>query len=315
MESPLTDTAIRATPDASAGFTLPITLTVATVQGWPTIASTIDTLRVAAEAVGGEVIVADGSGHEVPTEGQIGQAVRWESHPGESIFQLRYRTYRAARSGVVAVTEDHVHVPPDWAIRMIDAHRRNPEAAAIGGSVTNGATDSIMDWASFLIVQAPVAAPMRSGRAKRLSGAVNVSYKRSALDHPDTHEGMGAIDVLHQRALARDGAVLLSDDTIRVAHVQPLGFRRTTVINFHAGRTISGFRRKRMDAVNIVRILGAPFIPLARYIRTVALLAPRGYGPLLVRCSPAILWLLYAQGLGQFVGYLAGEGESPRHVL
>jgi hypothetical protein len=198
---------------------------------------------------------------------------------------------------------------------MIEAHQRHPDAAAIGGSVTNGAPDSIINWASFLIVQAPFAAPVKSGRARRLSGAVNVSYKRTALANPDTYEGMGAIDVLHQRELARRGAVLLNDDSIRVAHVQPMGVRDTTVLNFHAGRTISGFRRKRMDAVQAARILGAPFVPLARYVKTVRLLAPKGYGRLLVRCSPAMLWLLYAQGVGQFIGYVAGEGESPRKVL
>ncbi|MEX2080370.1 MAG: hypothetical protein WEC33_02050, partial [Dehalococcoidia bacterium] len=259
--------------------------------------------------------VADGSGYAAPTANQLGPNVRWERHPGESIFQLRTRTYGEAHGAIVAVTEDHVHVPPDWATRMIEAHRRHPEAAAIGGSVTNGASDSMMNWASFLIVQAPVAAPVKSGRAKRMSGAVNVSYKRSALESPDTFEGMGAIDVLHQRELGRRGAVLLNDDSIRVSHVQPLGFRDTTVLNFHAGRTISGFRRKRMDAVQVARILGAFFVPLARYVKTVGLLAPKGYGRHLIRCGPAMLWLLYAQGVGQFIGYVAGEGESPRKVL
>jgi hypothetical protein len=55
-------------------------------------------------------------------------------------------------------------------------------------------------------------------------------------------------------------------------------------------------------------------VPLARYVRTVVLLGPRGYAPLLTRCTPAILWLLYSQGLGQFIGYLFGPGDSPRRV-
>lgn len=294
---------------------VPITIAVTTVQGWPEIAAALDTWRRAAEAAGGEVVVADGSGRPAPAPDVVGRFVRWESHPGESIFQLRYRTYGSARGEIIAVTEDHVHVPGDWATRMVDAHQRHPEAAAIGGSVTNGATDSILDWATFMIVQAPVAAPMRSGRAKGLSGTVNVSYKRSALEDPDTYDGMGAIDVLHQRALGRRGAVLLNDDSIRVSHVQPLGSRAIMAINFHAGRTISGFRRKRMNAIQVARILGAPFVPIARYVRMAAILAPKGYGPLLIRCTPAVLLLLYIQALGQTVGYLAGEGDSPQKMM
>lgn len=311
----MTEIATSAIPAEANRPTLPITLTVATVQGWPAIAVAVKTLAVAADLAGGEVIVEDGSGRDRPPPDEIGRNVRWESHPGESVFQLRYRTYQAAMGRIVAVTEDHVHVPRDWGIRLIEAHERHPEAAAIGGSVTNGAEDSVMNWASFLIVQSAVAAPIRSGPASRLSGAVNVAYKRAAIDLPDTYDGMGAIDVLHQQELARGGALLLNDDTIRVSHVQPLGFRATTVLNFHAGRTISGFRRRHMDLVHVARIVGAPFVPLARYIRTVALLAPRGYGPLLMRCTPAMLWLLYAQGLGQFVGYLAGAGDSPQKIL
>jgi hypothetical protein len=308
-----TANALGRPPEIAA--TPPISLTVATVQGWPDIAAALETLTIAAKEAGGEVIVLDGSGHEAPTATEIGHPVRWESRAGESIFQLRDRAYRAARGDIVAVTEDHVHVPPDWAVRMMEAHRQHPEAAAIGGAVTNGATDSMMDWASFFVVQAYAAAPMRSGRATRLSGAVNVSYKRAALSDADTYEGMGAIDALHQRDLARQGAFLLNDDTIRVSHVQPLDFAATTTIHFHAGRTISGFRRKRMDAVQVARIVGAPIVPLARYVKAVAILAPKGYGRRLIACAPAMLLLLYSQGVGQFVGYLAGPGDSPRRVL
>jgi hypothetical protein len=312
----LTEGTTKTRPAEAVAAGVPITITDATVQGWPRISAALDTLRAAGEAAGGEVIVADGSGRPAPTDKEIGPHVRWLSHPGESIFQLRYRTYRAARGEIIASTEDHVHVPPDWAIRMIDAHGRHPEAAAIGGSVLNGATDTIMDWASFLVVQGPFAAPMKSGKAKRLVGVANVSYKRWALEAANNeHQGMGAMDALDQRDLAREGAILLNDDTIRVSHVQPLGFRGTTLIHFHAGRTVSGFRRKRMDLVQVARVLAAPFIPPIRYALTTAHLAGKGFGPLLVRCAPAMLWLFYMQGIGQTVGYLAGEGDSPRRVM
>jgi hypothetical protein len=310
---------VSPTPDAeptasSSGPPVPISVTVSTVQGWPEVAAALATLRASAEAAGGEVVVADGSGKGPAPADALGSSVRWLSQPGASIFQLRHATYQAAAGQIVAVTEDHVHVPREWASRHVAAHAANPEALAIGGSVLNGATDGTMDWASFLIVQAPVAAPMPSGPAKRLSGAVNVSYKRPALSHIDTFDGLGAMDGLHQRELAKRGGTLINDDSIRVSHVQSLGFRGTTAIHFHAGRTISGFRRRRMDLVQVARLLGAPFVPLVRYVRTVALLGPRGYGTLVLRCTPAILWLLYSQGLGQFVGYLAGEGDSPRRV-
>jgi hypothetical protein len=29
---------------------------------------------------------------------------------------------------------------------------------------------------------------------------------------------------------------------------------------------------------------------------------------------PAIFWLQYVAGAGEFIGYLSGPGESPRHL-
>jgi hypothetical protein len=292
----------------------PITVTVATIQGWPDIRAAVLSTAESTRQAGGELIVTDGSGRPAPPAEEIGAGVRWLSFPGESTFQLRARGYTLAQGKLVAITEDHVHVPLDWAARHVAAHRAHPEAQAIGGSVENVATGNMMDWASFLIVQAAVMAPIRSGPARRLSGAVNVSYKRAALANLDDFDGLGAMDGLHQRKLSEAGAALRNDDSIRVSHDQSLGFRGTTAIHYNAGRTISGFKRRRMTAIDVLRIVGAPFVPLARYVRLVVLHARRGYGPLVARMTPAILWLLYSQGLGQFVGYLAGPGDSPGKV-
>jgi hypothetical protein len=266
----------------------PISVTISTVQGWPDVRGPITEAAESVRRVGGELIVTDGSDQPAPTPAELGDGVRWLAFPGQSVFQLRERAYKVATGELVAVTEDHVHVPGDWAERM--------------------------DWGSFLIVQAPVAAPIRSGPARRLSGAVNVAYKRDALARIDDFGGLGAMDGLHQKALAASGATLLNDDTIRVQHDQSPGFRGSTAIHDNAGRTISGFKRRHLGAVDLLRILGAPVVPMARYLPTVWLLAPRGYGPQLMRCTPAILWLLYGQGVGQLLGCLLGPGDSPRRV-
>jgi hypothetical protein len=292
----------------------PISVTISTVQGWPEIAGNLATAIESVRAVGGEIVLTDGSGNPPPRSDEVGPGVVWLSYPGESVFQLRDRGYQAARGDIVAITEDHVRVPAGWAQEMLDAHTAHPEATAIGGSVENAATGNAIDWGSFLVVQANVAAPIRSGPAKRLSGAVNVSYKRHAIEDMETYGGLGAMDGLHQRHLAATGAPLLNDDTIRVLHDQSLGFRGTTAIHYNAGRTMSGFRRQHMDAVQWLRVIGAPIIPLARFARAVALLTPRGYGSQIARCGPAMLWLLYSQGVGQFIGYLAGPGDSPGKV-
>jgi hypothetical protein len=291
-----------------------ISVTVSTVQGWPDIEPNFRSLEAAAAAVSGEVVVTDGSGRPAPPVGVLGPATTWICEPGKSVFQLRLSAYRLARAPIIGVTEDHCFLPADWAKRNLDAHAAHPEAAAIGGSVVNGATDSAMDWASFLIVQSAVAAPIPSGPTARIAGAVSVTYKRAALADLDEYEGMGAIDTLHQRMLAASGAALIADDGIRVVHDQSLGFGGTVVIHFHAGRTFAAFRRQRRDAGQVARLLATPLVPVARFIRTARIVASKGYGPELLRATPAIWLLLVAQTAGQVLGFAAGPGDSPTKV-
>ena len=291
-----------------------ITITVATVEGWPDIERAVRSFEVAAAAAGGDVLIADGSGRPAPAAGALGPRTRWISEPGASVFQLRRRCYEEASAPIVGVSEDHCLLPPDWATRNLAVHAAHPEAAAVGGAVLNGATGSVMDWASFLVVQALFAAPIRSGPAERISGAVSVTYKRSALEGLESFDGLGAMDALHQRALAANGATLIADDGIRVVHDQSLGTLGTVLIHFHAGRTMSGFRRQHMDLRQVVRLAATPIVPLARLARVAALTAPRGYVRELARSLPTMWFLLVTQTVGQVVGYALGPGDSPRKV-
>lgn len=292
----------------------PITITVATVQGWPDIAANVRTVEVAAGAVDGDVLIADGSGRPAPPPDALGPRTRWISDPGASVFQLRLRSYREARSPIIGVTEDHCRLPADWAVRSLAAHREHPEALAVGGSVVNGATGTMMDRASFLVVQGPFIAPIRSGPTERISGAVCVSYRAEALRSMDGFDGLGAMDVLHQRSLVGGSHPFIADDSIRVVHDQSLGFFGTVLIHFHAGRTISGFRRRHLDARQIIRFLATPLIPFARFARVMVLTRPKGLTREVVRAAPAMWLLLMSQTVGQVTGYLAGPGDSPRKV-
>lgn len=149
-----------------------ISITIGTIQGWPAIRRVIASAEAAAAPVGGEVVVTDGSGLPVPDPAELAPTTTWRTMPGASVFQLRGLGYRLSRAPIMAITEDHCRVPPDWAKKMLDAHAAHPEAAAIGGSVENGATGSGLDWAAFLVVQTPMAAPIVSGPATKLAGAI-----------------------------------------------------------------------------------------------------------------------------------------------
>lgn len=297
------------TPDSPT-----ISITISTGQGWPDIREAVVAAEVAAARVGGEVIVTDGSDRPAPPDGALSDVTRWESIPDSSVFQLRGLGYGLARAPIVGITEDHCRVAPDWAERMLAAHAAHPEAIAVGGSVENGATGSAMDWASFLVVQAAHMAPIKSGPAEKIAGAVNVSYKRESLVTVDDFDGLGTMDVMHQRHLRRLGQTLEADDAIRVIHDQSLGTDGTIRIHYHAGRTFAGFLRRRPDRQTWLRLFGVLVVPYARFARTIAMSHRKGYGPILLRTWPQILLLFLVQAAGQVVGFAAGPGESPRKV-
>src|SRR5687768_2218889 len=98
----------------SEELSTPLSIVVGTIQGWPEVEANVRSFEAAAERVGGEVIVVDGSDRRPPAPDVLGQRTRWVSDPGASVFQGRLRGYQLARGDVVAITEDHCVAPADW---------------------------------------------------------------------------------------------------------------------------------------------------------------------------------------------------------
>ena len=69
-----------------------------------------------------------------------------------------------------------------------------------------------------------------------------------------------------------------------------------------------------MDRQARVRLLGVLFIPYVRFARAISLGARKGYGPVLARAWPMMLFLYLVQGAGHMVGFASGPGDSPRRV-
>ncbi len=154
---------------------------------------------------------------------------------------------------------------------------------------------------------------MRAGRIRCGVNHGNVSYKRAALETIDDNGGVGVVEHLHVRDLRRGGAMVYHDDRIRIAHVQSLGFAGTTAAHFHAGRCVA-LDRWRNDLGQWMRLLGCFVIPLVRLGRITRIGMTKPHRKQLVVSIPWMTWLLYAQAVGRFVGYLTGPGDSPHKI-
>lgn len=292
---------------------IPLSVVVATRQGWPCIAPCIESVLAQVREVGGELVVIDSSGRDAP---DLGPPVRWLSRPTSmSVFQLRHVAYGEARGAIVAETEDHCRVPAGWCDWILRRHAGHPEAIAIGGAVDNGTRDHLVDWAAYFITQISYTAPLANGPAGRITGPANVSYKRAALERMPDNGPFGAIHLFDNVTLRRDGEVLLLDDSHPVLHDQSMGFGPTTAIEFHNGRAIGGFQRRRMSARDWLRIAVFPVLPLYRSSRTLRIaLTKRVPKATLAASMPLIVWLQYCASAGELLGYTTGPGDSPRHL-
>jgi hypothetical protein len=292
-----------------------ISVMFATIRGWPDARLPVDATRDQLRKLGGELVVVDGSGRPAPPADEVGDHVRWNSRPGESVFQLRLAGYEACRSGIVALTEDHCAPAGDWCERILAAHAAHPEAVAVGGAVENGTTDHLIDWATFIVTQAPFVPPLTNGPTERVAGAATTSYKRIALERRPDHGEFGAIELFDAIEMRAPGEILLNDDSIRVSHHQSMGLRGTTASQFDNGRTIAGFRRTAMTRGDWLRIAGFPVLPLYRSARSVRIAWGRRIPRSAILATlPIVAYLHYAQATGELVGYLAGPGSSPRRL-
>jgi hypothetical protein len=302
--------------------TVPITVLIPTIRGWPACERAVRLISAQVAAAGGEFIVGDASGHAPPSDSEmaeLGSHVQWLSMPGKSVYQIRYAGYHAARGEILAVTEDHCAIAPDWVERILDAHRRYPNAAAIGGAVLNDTDEKLVDWAAFFLTQAPYMPPLANGPTDRISGPANVSYKRFLVERLGGDEENGLIDWL-ELPTALEGEELVADDAIRVLHSQSQGLLRTSLAEFDNGRTIAGYRRRAMTRGDWLRILSSPVLPSYRAVRQMRLVRsktmPEGMtASRMAKVLPAHIWFQYCAMAGELLGYASGPGDSPRRLF
>jgi glycosyltransferase involved in cell wall biosynthesis len=300
---------------------VPITALVATIRGWPAARKAITLIAAQLFPAGGEFIVVDGSSNPAPSEDELidaGGPIQWKSMPGKSVFQLRLAGYRAARGHVVAITEDHCYVEPDWIERILAAHQAFPSAGAVGGAVLNNTDQKLVDWAAFFLTQAPYMPPLENGVAARISGPANVSYKRRVLERIGGDDAQGVIDFLELPA-ALQGEDLVSDDSIRVRHNQSQGVLGTSLAEFDNGRTIAGYRRRQMTRGDWLRIASSPVLPAYRAVRQMRIVRSKESPPGMTRrriaaVLPAHVWFQYCGMAGELLGYAAGPGDSPKRL-
>ncbi len=292
-----------------------LSIVIATTHPWPEIRECLESLRDQAAAHGAEILVADGDGAGFPeAEARNHPNVRVLERRGASVFALRALGISQASGGIIAITEDHCRVAPDWCARILDAHREHPDAAAIGGAVENGATSTLIDWANFALVFSPFMPPIRNGESEQIALQANISYKRRVI--PEAMGRLGMMEFLFNREIRARGERLVADGRILVHHHQSHSIRRTCSSHFHNGRSIAGFRLADMTGIERLARIGSTVI-LPPFLLYLTLRNVAGKGRLkdgILASVPLLLPLVVSHAAGELVGYVAGPGDSPRRI-
>jgi hypothetical protein len=289
-----------------------LSVVFATHDPWPVSKPQLEALRDQVLAVDGEIIVGDGHGNALPEgpDAPFGDVTRVVER-GASTYRLRALASARARAEIVAITEDHCVVAPDWCESVLVAHRDYPDAAAIGGVVVNGSPE-LTSEAGFLIANGPFVPPVRAGRSRRISVQANISYKRQALPRDLLSDPFGLVEMFHNERLVAEGQMLVTDPRMVVTHFQALTIPRAMRLHFDNGRVIGAWRAAhRGTRERVIRALACPLLPPVLFARLVRTLREKGLlGGRELAALPLVPLVLLSHAAGELTGYLRGPGSS-----
>ncbi len=112
----------------------PISVIVATTEPCPDLANCLAVLEPQVSAPNGELIVGDAHGAGLDRRHVAeSRCLTWIRLPGASVFELRARAAELARGEIIAATEDHCVVTPDWCVEGLRGFALHPKALGLAG--------------------------------------------------------------------------------------------------------------------------------------------------------------------------------------
>lgn len=282
------------------------------------IFDTLDALRHQDAPLAYEVVIVDRRGDEITEaiESSYAEARLIRCDRNRALPEMRAMALRAARAKYVVVTEDHCVPCRSWLRAFEEMFRLHPEAAAVGGCVANGITDSTFDWATYLCEYAALAPPIEERADGELTG-VNVAYIREVLENIPMHLLTGGFwETTVHPVLLRQGRVLLTTNDVCVYHCKKFSFdlfisQRLAYSRYFAGNRFR-YEQRLMRTIAAVASLGLPILLAARLLRAVrrkrSILKPA------LQAAPYLLLFFLVWAAGELIGYLAGPGAALREI-
>lgn len=258
-----------------------------------------------------EILVLDRLGPDVrdPLGREFPDAKIVAMDSDATIPQMRAKGFELASADLVAVIEDHVIVPPDWASKLLQAIENGADVA--GGPIENMAVEKRVDWAAFLCEYSACLPPLEGGKSSWLPGN-NIVYKKSLIDQyaPVIAEGKWE-NRLHD-AMRDDGVDLIMIPDLIVGHKMHYTFNLYMSQRYLYARSYAGGRVVGKSLpVRFLYGLAAFILPPLLFFRTVKNIRSKGrHLDQLVPSLPMLFAFVWSWGFGEVVGYWFGAGKS-----
>ena len=262
------------------------------------------------QAVDGELIVISGA---VEDDNTAPAGIRIQRLPGGSIFDCRAAAFSIVSADIIALTEDHCVHPEDWCARILRTFSARSRLVMLGGAVANGSNSRIEDLMNYWMTFATFAPGQVTARHPCIAQFI---VKAPALQLP-LKPGELESSII-QKFESIPGAIYV-DPELRVRHEQSHGFWNTFVVHFHNGRATAGFSPRRVGHRNlpIKKALRWSWRDSKAHFRRSrqAFRAGNKSALLTIAYLLMILPLMLAHGIGEFVGYHKGAGQSPYRLV
>lgn len=232
-------------------------------------------------------------------------SVRFVAAPLDStIPHLRAAGMAAATGDVVALTEDHCVVAPDWITQLVCALRHG--ADVVGGAMDNAQRERMLDWAAYFAEYGFFAENGGSQPTGPLLTAANVAYRRCVVNEVVMWAGQGEWEsVIHGRLLAQ-GRTLKFLKAAAVYQNKNYRFWDFCRDRFVHGRDYA--RRRLIDTGMAWRwfyLCGVIVLPVVLTIRVAQAAGCRLRWPFLY-ALPITFAFLLSWVVGEAVGYWCG---------
>ena len=293
-----------------------ISVVIASGAGGDFLFRCLDSLRDQAAARNAEIIVVDRCGTEVTA--RLGRdypfATLIEADLGHrpSVPELRMLGVLQARSGIIAVIEEHCVAPPDWLEVILDSFQEGD--AAIGGPILDNDFQRIRDWVVYFSEYHNFLPPWPDGERHLLNGA-NIAYRREYLLKYKDLLATGYWEVVLHPNLVKEG-LLRAVNAMGAYHTGPFDYRYYLGQRYLLSRVWGGTRREKVGpGKRLVYLLAAPVFPILLLGRIASRVFKSRHrvGKFLL-AIPLLVPVVVAYVIGEWLGYLVGVGDALERV-